>query len=897
MVHLHNHTTYSVLSSTARIPDLVRRARELGQKALAITDLDLLSGVVEFTDVCRKNGIRPIYGLDLSTCDSIREKSRPTGRITLLARDGTGFSNLVKISSIAATEGFFVKPRCDLELLSQYPEGLICLSGNHSSDLGSLLAASDYEGAKALALQYAGIFGENYYIELQNHGMKSEVTILPLLVRLARELNLPVVATNEVNYVNPGDADAYEVVTAIRMRKTVRDIYQRPACFYLRPEREMVSLFRQVPEAVTNTDRIAEMCQVELPLGISYPPVCSPPPGWADGYRCLLHRGLQGLQERCGEAAGDLTWMLRRELETVRTGGFVDQVMLLSQLAECAREQGILVGPGCGDAPASLLLYCLGVTATDPLRCGLDPTGFLHQDTAAFPPLALELSPGGRRALLRCAMEKVPPSRMAQCMSFFTRSPSSAVRNTAAALVQDVNPILSWFPEEGTRSIGETVQSTPELKELCDRNIQTRKILSIASTLEGQLQGIQADESALLVAPGTISDFVPVSRNTRGEGDLFLSQTTAEDSCRLGLWRLDLRETPALAVLQKTLALVPEEQRASFRLVPLPEELQTEEGSVWSLLAEGEVTGVDPLDTPDLRPLLQEMKPETVQDLMAFLALSAPRRREALQGYIALRRRPRPELPPDLRSCLDDTWGEILYREQIVRLFSGLAGLSPGKARLSCEVLRNRRPRQIANLREVFLRGKDEAAGCLRRGISPETAQLAWSRMTAAAPEAVSQAETAAAAVQVLQLLWARLNFPLPFLAAALTVAEGERQERLREDLQKKGIPLLPVDINASSWEHTPEGEGIRLGLMAVSGISRPDVKAIEVGREKGAFRSLQDLINRCPRLAQHREIAETLIRAHACDSLEENGDTEHLLEMLPGITPVPARGRKRAGT
>ncbi len=901
MVHLHVKTSYSLMSSTVKIPELVARAKELGMTALAITDSDTLAGFPEFSDACRRAGIRPIFGMSILVAPSVRDRTRQNSRVTLLAKDGNGLASLFKIASIASTEGYYFRPRCDLEMLSQYRNGLICLSGNRMSELCQLLYNGNLGGARTLALQYKQVFGDDYFFELADHGLNNERRINAALLKLSAELNIRTVAVNEVLYLNREDADAYRTLTCIGRRRPLSDLtYHLPEEFYLKSAEEMQEVFgTTAPAALEQSDAIAEMCNVQFPSGSSYPPPVRLPAGWTDSFRCLQEMCRQGLARRFGkEPAGHTEYGIRLnyELDVIRHVGCVDHFLMAADLCSKAQELGILTGNGRDGAASSLVCYALGITQTDPVKAGLRFEQFINPQHPVIPSFTLELGEEGAWELIRYASGKYGTASVARCLSWYPMNTWSAISNTCKAMGLEPETILDLIPRGSTETVSSFRQSDAA-RDIVAEKPEMEAMLAVAEKLEGLPRRTETQPESLVFAPGTVSDYVPVTRPPRGDSaDLFLTQFSSMDVKAIGLWEVKLSERRDITFLQNVARQVD-----LMRLedgIPALWKLPEDDSEVFEMLSAGETEGIGILSGEAMKEALRRMKPASVEDLTALLALFNEEDSAPLTDYIhKCSKKDEVEYPdPRVKSILDPTAGEILYQEQMLDLFS-LAGIPYGRGVLSCRVLAAGRPKQVAALKELFISGRDrdgavETPGCVRAGMSQEAAEQLWDQIESSAPKTVSKVQAAADAEVAYRLAWLKKHHPLEFNAARLTALDSEAREELLKQLQEQGVEILPVDIEKSGGGYCVEGEGIRSGLCSVPELGPVEVRSIVKVRSRRGYSSLEDLASRCYRLTFNRKFLEGLISSGALDSFDMS--REDMLASVEGL--IAASGRRPRG-
>ena len=904
MVQLHNHTEYSLLDGACKIKELVAKAAAQGNTALAITDHGYMYGVIDFYFDCKDAGIKPILGVELYTANDIRERDKNTGHITLLAKSTEGYHNLVKLDSIAATEGFYYKPRCDLSLLEQYHEGIICLSGCISGDIPKLLLAEKYDEAKALAEKYQAIFGEDYYIELQYHGLDEEKTVLPQLIKLAAELGIKTVATNDVHYIEKKDALTQRVLVCINTKRLVSDTtalgYGMPKEFYYKSEAEMRTIFDKIaPSAVDESDAIAAKCNVELNYGHSYNlPTFPTPEKWKDNFSFLTALCRAGLKKRYGNDAAAHLKQLDYELDTIKKMGFVDYMLIVYDFIRFAKTNDIPVGPGRGSAAGSIVAYCLGITNLDPVQYNLKFERFLNPERITMPDIDIDFSPTKREAVIDYVARKYGPSHLAQIATFGSFGAKSAIRDVGKALgmtPKETSALTSLVPQNA--NLDEAIKSSPGLRKHCAENPAVQRVVDIAKAIEGLPRNTGIHAAGVVLAPGDVSDYVPIARNKNS--NFPVTQYNMGIVERVGMLKVDFLGLANLDTIEETHALVNasrENKEDQFNVwkVALDDE------GVYQMLSRGESVGVFQLESAGMRDVLKRLKPSCFEDLIAVIALYRPGPMDSIPDFIKGKEHPEDieYAHPWLEPILSTTYGQIVYQEQVMEIVRQMAGYSYGRSDLVRRAMSKKKPDVLAAERVVFINGRDnpdgtvDVEGCLRRGVPENVAVKLWDEMASFAAYAFNKSHAAAYADVAYRTAFLRCYFPMEYQAALLSSAIGEPKKILTfiDDCNRRGIKILPPDINMSSAAFTVEEFMLRFGLAAIKDAGKSVIQDIVEARGGVPFRDLVDLMERVPSACDKGTLT-ALIKSGALDGFPQN--RAQMLAVLPTLLKKASAARK----
>lgn len=906
-VHLHCHTEYSLLDGHGRIKQLVQKAKDLGQPALAITDHGYMYGVVQFYDACKAAGIKPILGVELYMAADIHEKKdRKAGHIILLAKNNQGYQNLVKIESIAAIEGFYYKPRTDLNILRKYHEGIICLSACIQGDVPQLLLAGKKEEAYALAAQYKDIFGEDYYIELQYHGLEDQKKLLYPLLDMANALDIQVVATNDVHYVEKQDAFAQRTLMCMGMKKTVDDKdalgHGNPPQWYFKSEAEMREIFdRFAPKAVSNTMVIADKCNVELKHGEYHLPKFPLPASIKDNatyLRLLCENGLYTRYRKDAEAHRE---RLEYELQTIEKMGFADYFLIVADIISYAKNNHIPVGPGRGSSAGSMVAYCLEITDIEPTKFGLLFERFLNPERVTMPDVDIDISPEGRELVIQHIIEKYGEDHIARIITYSSLAAKGAIRDVGKALGMDDSIILrigKYIPSGPDVTIASILDSNREMKKEYDENADIRKLLDISMSVEGLIRHTSTHAAGVIIAPEAMTNFVPIQKDKNGA---IISQFEMGSVEAVGMLKVDLLGLKTLDVLNAAEKAVNEAKQMGERKLNLAR-LKMADKSVYEMLSKGQTTGVFQLESSGMRDVLRKLKPTCIEDLIAAISLYRPGPMDSIPKFIQNKHKPESitYAVPELEPILKDTYGCIVYQEQVMQIVRTLAGYSFGRADLVRRAMSKKKHDVMEREHEVFLNGSVredgtvEVEGCIHRGIPAAVAEKIWSEMASFASYAFNKSHAASYAVVAYRTAFMRCHYPKEFLAALMTnEIDGtkEKMVTLFADCDVQGIKLLPPDINRSQTGFSVEGDNIRFGLLAIKDTGRVVLSELIMERNtNGPFKDLQDLVERTV-MSANKSTLEALIKSGALDCFPHS--REAMLAVLPTMLKAASKARK----
>jgi DNA polymerase-3 subunit alpha len=899
-VHLHNHTQYSLLDGVSKIPALVARAKELGMPALAITDHGNLFGSVAFYEEARAAGLHPVLGMEAYVAPGSRRdredprRARPS-HLILLARDAEGFRNLMRLSSLSYLEGFYYKPRIDWELLERYGRGLIALSGCLSGELSLLLRAGREAEAEAKARKYRDLFDGAFYIELQDHGLEAQREVGRRLVDLARRLDIPLVATNDTHYIFPEHAEAHDVLLCIQTGKVRSDpsrtLRIETDQMYLKSAEEMARVFSGLPEALENSVKIAEACQVELQMGRLRLPEFPCPEGYGDLDAYLEALCWKGARERYGRVDGRVQQRLRYELGVIRQMGYAGYFLIVQDFINYAKSQGIPVGPGRGSAAGSLVAYTLGITDIDPLRYGLLFERFLNPERITMPDIDIDFADRDRPRIIRYVVERYGEENVSQIITFGTMAARAVIRDVGRVLglpYGEVDQIAKMVPPDPGTTLEDALKASPELRERVEGEERLRRLMEIARILEGTTRHASTHAAGIVISPTPLLDTVPLYRTHDGEVTTQFDMGACE---KVGLLKIDLLGLRTLTVIQDTVRMVRENTGQEVRVREIP----LDDPRVYELMSRGDTVGVFQFESRGMVENLRKLRPERFEDLIAMNALyrPGPLRSGMVEDFI-LRKHGKREIHyphPGLEPILRDTYGVLVYQEQVLRIARELAGYSLGEADLLRRAVAKKKAKIMEEQRALFLEG------ARKQGVSRRVAAQIFANIAEFAKYGFNRSHATGYALVAYQTAYLKAYYPKEFLAASMT-SEVSNSDRLRiflEDCRRHGIPVLPPDVQRSAAGFRVEGDGIRFGLEAIKGVGHGAVEAIVEARQRvGRFQDLYHLCEEVPGTALNRKALESLAMAGALDSL--GGHRAQIFASIPvALEWAERRRRERA--
>lgn len=886
--HLHLHTEYSLLDGACRIPKLVERIKALGMTSCAITDHGVMYGCIDFYSAMKDAGIKPIIGCEVYVCRDRLDKSaanREYSHLILLCENNTGYQNLMKLVSEGFLTGYYYRPRIDYNLIRQHSEGLICLSACLSGDLPKLLLQGRYDDAEAYVREMQDIFGEkNFYVEIMDHGIREEKIVMPRLISLAREMNVPLVATNDCHYLEEKDADAQEVLLCIQTGKTLDDANRMrmdTRQLYVKSEDEMRTLFAACPDAVDRTQEIADRCNVEFEFGVTRLPHYPVPEG-ETALSMLTRLTHEGLRERYPDAKEtDEPWTrLNYELNVITSMGYVDYFLIVWDFIRYAKSQGIMVGPGRGSGAGSIVAYSLGITMLDPLKYQLLFERFLNPERVTMPDIDVDFCYERRQEVIDYVARKYGADHVSQIITFGTLQAKGCIRDVGRVLgmsYQDTDAVAKAIPFDLGMTLEKALTLSPLLKTMYDEQPEVHRLIDTAMTLEGMPRHASTHAAGVLITGKPVMEYVPLQRND----EVITTQYPMGTIERLGLLKMDFLGLRTLTVIRDTLDML-REQGIDMK----PEDIPRDDPAVYEMIFAGDTDGVFQLEGGGMRTFLTNMKPTCFEDIIAAISLYRPGPMESIPRYIQGKQNPSSihYETEKLRPILDVTYGCMVYQEQVMQIVRDLAGYSYGRSDLVRRAMAKKKHKVMAQEREYFIHGKlnddgtIDVPGCVRNGVPEEVASHLYDEMTAFASYAFNKSHAAAYAVVCIETAWLKRYHPVPFMAAILNSVYGNPAKIAAyiQYCRSRSIAILPPDVNRSQWKFTvakaPDGQlGILFGLGAVKTVGQGAVDAIIRERKHGAYRDIFDFCRRIDTSECNKRVVESLIKAGAFDGMGGN--------------------------
>jgi len=885
--HLHLHTGYSLLDGSSKIPELVRRVKELGMDACAITDHGVMYGVIEFYKACKAEGIKPIIGCEVyvapgSRFEKGKEKSAERyNHLILLAENDTGHKNLMKLVSRGFTEGFYYKPRVDYELLSEYHEGIIASSACLAGIVPTKLRNGDYEGAKAEAMRLKEIFGENnFFLELQDHGLSEQKFVNQGLMRISSETGIPLVATNDCHYLYKEDAEAHDVLICIQTQKNVYDedrMKYEGGQFYVKSPEEMEEVFHYIPEAIHNTEEIARRCNVEIEFGKYHLPQYPVP----EGYTSLSYLNKlceDGFKKRYegvdADTEASLRERLKYETDTIANMGFVDYFLIVWDYINFAKENHIAVGPGRGSAAGSIVAYCLGITGVDPIRYNLLFERFLNPERVTMPDIDVDFCVLRRQEVIDYVTEKYGREKVVQIVTFGTMAAKMVIRDVGRALdlpYSFCDKVAKMIPNELKMNIEKALLINPDLKRLYDENEEAKKLIDLSRRLEGLPRHTSIHAAGVVISKREVDRYVPVSTSSDGA---VTTQYTMETIEQLGLLKMDFLGLRNLTVIEKAVELVNRNRKKEGRDELDIEKIDMEDENIYLMISEGRTEGVFQLESPGMTSFMKKLRPDNIEDIIAGISLYRPGPMDFIDDYINGKRNAAAieydceELVPILKS----TYGCIVYQEQVMQIVRDLAGYSYGQSDLLRRAMSKKKDSVMKEERKNFVYGDESKGipGCVANGVSEQVANKIYDKMIDFAKYAFNRSHAAAYAFITYQTAYLKYYYPKEYMAALLTSVMSNTGKVCEYILSGKemGIAILPPDVNEGEGNFTAASGGIRYGMSAIKGLGENVTDAIVKDREeRGAYKSLTDLIERLSGSINKKGL-EALIKSGALDGL-----------------------------
>ena len=891
--HLHLHTEYSLLDGACRIDRLFDYIKQLGQTAVAITDHGVMYGCVAFYDAAKAAGIKPIIGCEVYVATRTRfdKVNRIDGNnhLILLCKNETGYKNLIKMVSAGFLEGFYSKPRIDHDLLEQYHEGLICLSACLAGEVPQAILAGDYERAKQIALYYNDLFGQgNYYIELQDHGLEEDTTVLPQLIRLSRETGIPMVATNDSHYITREDAKMQSILLCIQTGKTVNDVDRmefQTEEFYVKSTDEMYDLFSMVPEACENTNKIAEQCNFDFVFGDTKLPYFKAPDGMENQeyFEKLCYEGLE--RRYPGKVTDALRERLEYEIGVVKKMGYTNYYLIVYDFINYAKSRDIPVGPGRGSGAGSLAAYCVGITDIDPIRYSLIFERFLNPERVSMPDFDVDFCYERRQEVIDYVNRKYGRDHVAQIVTFGTMAARAAVRDVGRVMgmpYQDVDKVAKLIPTELKMTLNHALEVSPDLKAMYDAEPQVHELIDTSLKVEGMPRHASTHAAGVVITREPATEYVPLSTND----GLPVTQFNMVEIERLGLLKMDFLGLRTLTVIHDTEAAV-RLHEPDFRIA----NLDYDDAATYAMLERGETEGIFQLESTGMTQVLVSMHPRSLEDVIALISLYRPGPMDSIPTYLRNRREPDKVTykTPQLAHILDVTNGCIVYQEQVMQICRELAGFSFGQADNVRRAMSKKKHKVMEAEREHFVHGctepGKECAGCVKNGIPEAVANEIYDDMVSFASYAFNKSHAACYAYVAFQTAYLKCHYPSEFMAALLTsvLDNTDKVIEYSGECARLGIKVLPPDVNVSNGGFTADGSGqIRFGLNAVKNVGRNLIENVVKGRQNKPYTSLYDFCKRMHGNELNRRAVECLIKAGAFDHLGNNRHSH--VEAVEGI-------------
>ncbi len=879
--HLHVHTEYSLLDGACRIKPLVARAKELGMHSLAMTDHGAMYGAVDFYQACKKEGIRPIIGCEVYVAkrtrfDKVHGLDNERYHLILLCENQTGYQNLIKLVSAAWVEGFYTKPRVDKDLLKEHHEGLICCSACLAGEIPQALLNNDYEKAKETAKWFIDVFGrDNYFIELQDHGLEEQKRINPLLVKLARELGVGLVATNDAHYIKKEDAEIQKILVCIATKHTIEEDtgmgFQTDE-FYLKSGDEMAELFPDVPEALENTNRIAARCNYEFEFGNTKLPIFEIQ-GNPDHFEYFKDLCYKGMVKRYGEDyPQEYRERLDYELGVIHQMGFIDYFLIVWDYINYAKSVGIPVGPGRGSGAGSIAAYACGITDIDPMRYSLLFERFLNPERVSMPDFDIDFCYERRQDVIDYVVRRYGADHVAQIATFGTLAAKGAVRDVGKVLgmpLAEVAAVTKEIPQELDMTIQKALDSNAELKKMYNSNPMVKKVIDTSIKIEGMPRNTGMHACGVVICDKPVDDYVPLFKS----GDAVVTQYYKGWVEKLGLLKMDFLGLRTLTVITDAVSMI-RKTDPDFDIM----KIDVDDKKVYEMLGEGGTFGVFQCESAGIRSLMINMKPKDLEDIIAVIALYRPGPMDAIPSYLKNRQNPAKikYATPLLKPILDVTYGTIVYQEQVMQIFRELAGYSMGAADMVRRAVAKKQPEVLAQQKKYFINGSDgtdggsKCDGCLKRGVSEEAANKIFDDMASFASYAFNKSHAAAYALLTYQTAYLRCYYPQAFMAAMLTSVLDNTDKvvgYITECQTTLGFKVLPPSVNESEVNFSVVGENIRFGLLAIKNLGANVIEAIIQEREEnGPFESYYSFCKRCYGKDFNKRALENLIKSGAAD-------------------------------
>lgn len=902
--HLHLHTEYSLLDGSGKIKEMVARVKELGMDSMAITDHGVMYGVIDFYKACKAEGIKPVIGCEVYVAPNSR-LDREAGssddryhHLILLAENNTGYNNLMKIVSTGFLDGFYYKPRVDKEVLRAHSEGIIALSACLGGEVASLIRRGFYEEAKKAALEHKEIFGENnYFLELQDHGIPEQKSVNQALLRMSEETGIPLVASNDVHYTLASDAQAHDILLCIQTQKKVTDenrMRYEGGQYYIKSPEEMEALFPYAKEALHRTWEIAQRCNVEIEFGDYKLPKFDVPEGYT-ALEYLQKLCMEGLHKRYPNPSKELLDRLAYEIDTISSMGFVDYFLIVGDFIKFARDNGIPVGPGRGSAAGSIVSYSLGITNIDPIKYNLLFERFLNPERLTMPDIDIDFCFERRQEVIDYVVRKYGKDRVVQIVTFGTMAARAVIRDVGRALdlgYARVDAVAKMIPTELGITIEKALKTNPELKALYEQDEEIKYLIDMSMRLEGLPRHTSMHAAGVVISKAPVVEYVPVSRASDDSVTTQFTMTTLEE---LGLLKMDFLGLRTLTVIQNAVNLINKKHGINLDI----NNIDYDDENVYALIASGKTEGVFQLESAGMKNFMKELKPRGLEDVIAGISLYRPGPMDFIPKYIKGKNESNQIVYecPQLEPILSPTYGCIVYQEQVMQIVRDLAGYSYGRSDLVRRAMSKKKASVMEKERQNFVYGNAEEGvpGCISNGISEEVANHIFDEMTDFAKYAFNKSHAAAYAVVSYQTAYLKCYYPIEFMAALMT-SVMDNPSKVAEYIftcRQMGIQILPPDINEGDSAFSVSNGAIRYGLSAIKGLGRPVIEAIVKEREQnGPYTSLRNFADRLSGKEVNKRTVESFIKSGAFDSLK--GTRKQLMMVYVQVLEDAAQEKKR---
>lgn len=879
--HLHVHTEYSLLDGSNKIKECVSRVKELGMNSVAITDHGVMFGVIDFYRAAKAVGIKPILGCEVYVAPGSRFDKEAAGsgeeryyHLVLLAENDLGYHNLMKIVSRGFTEGYYYKPRVDLEILKEFHEGIIALSACLAGEVQRNILRGMYSEGKEAALRYQEIFGEgNFFLELQDHGMQEQKMVNQSLLRMSQETGIELVATNDIHYTYAEDEKPHDMLLCIQTGKKLSDenrMRYEGGQYYIKSEEEMRTLFPYALQALENTQKIADRCNVEIEFGVTKLPKYDVPEGYTS-WEYLQHLCCQGLKKRYPSGDESLKNRLEYELSVIKSMGYVDYFLIVWDFIKYAKDHGIMVGPGRGSAAGSIVAYCLEITSIDPIKYQLLFERFLNPERVSMPDIDVDFCFERRQEVIDYVVEKYGSDRVVQIVTFGTMAAKGVIRDVGRVMdlpYAFVDSIAKMIPKELNITLDRALSMNPELKKLYQEDDQVRELIDMSKRLEGLPRHTSMHAAGVVISQKSVDEYVPLSLGSDGSVVAQFTMTTLEE---LGLLKMDFLGLRTLTVIQDAARLASESAGERIDI----NQIDYDDKRVLESIGTGKTDGIFQLESGGMKSFMKELKPQNLEDIIAGISLYRPGPMDFIPQYIKGKNHPETITYdcPQLEPILAPTYGCIVYQEQVMQIVRDLAGYTLGRSDLLRRAMSKKKGEVMERERKNFVYGNPEEGvpGCIANGIDEKTANKIYDEMIDFAKYAFNKSHAAAYAVVSYQTAWLKYYYPVEFMAALMTSVidnPGKVSEYIYT-CRQLGIEILPPDINKGEGSFSVDNGNIRYGLAAIKSIGRPVIDAIIAERNaRGEFKNLKDFIERLSGKEVNKRTIESFIKSGAFDSL-----------------------------